>query len=188
MADAPPDWSLTVRWPMRCRVRRRPRWNETPPPVHNYVNDDCLFLPGPLMAAVAQSKLPPRNAFPFFDDRWKMEQLWKVSPVTRVCQTKDERHTSQKSPVLGLPLGVRPRFRSDFDFYFFLHLSCRTEFYWVSFFPVVVQSYDACCCCCCCCWCCCWCFSSPCAWAALERTFLKNWKQKWRPISVDYVS
>ena len=71
------------------------------------------------MAAVAQSKLPPRNAFPFFDDRWKMEQLWKVSPVTRVCQTKDERHTSQKSPVLGLPLGVRPRFRSDFDFYFF---------------------------------------------------------------------
>ena len=75
------------------------------------------------MAAVAQSKLPPRNAFPFFDDRWKMEQLWKVSPVTRVCQTKDERHTSQKSPVLGLPLGVRPRFRSDFDFYFFFYIS-----------------------------------------------------------------
>ena len=37
---------------------------------------------------VEKSKLPPRS-FPFFDDRWKMEQLWKVfwnwSMIVCVC-------------------------------------------------------------------------------------------------------
>lgn len=33
-----------------------------------------------------QSKLPPRS-FPFFDDRWKMEQLWKVVNQGRTCES-----------------------------------------------------------------------------------------------------
>lgn len=33
-----------------------------------------------------KSKLPPRS-FPFFDDRWKMEQLWKVVSTISCCMS-----------------------------------------------------------------------------------------------------
>ena len=51
-------------------------------------NYNVLLL---LLLCNQKSKLPSARSFPFFDDRWKMEQLWKVhhillaSPPHVVC-------------------------------------------------------------------------------------------------------
>ncbi|KAK4023534.1 hypothetical protein OUZ56_008939 [Daphnia magna] len=44
--------------------------------VANCVPVLCVQICSVAIHLVA-SKLPPRS-FPFFDDRWKMEQLWKI--------------------------------------------------------------------------------------------------------------
>lgn len=81
-----------------------------------------------------QSKLPPRS-FPFFDDRWKMEQLWKVVNQGRTCESLVD-----VSRLVCYVHGIDRLFIYFFYFNYYFILNKNGEipvFFWVDGFAII---------------------------------------------------